>query len=169
MITHRDLALEEVKKYTFGKRFKHTLEIGAGLNSFESYISSENYTKIDNESQYKGDSIKLDVHDMKYKNEFDLVFSCHVAEHFLNPVKAWKNIHNSLVKGGQILCISPNCCSNQILEGDSDHIFVLNSMQMVRLLTNAGFKDVRSYVQMGYKGKRIEKEQNYNIITVATK
>jgi len=50
MKTHRDYALEEVKKITQDTIYKNVLEIGAGLNSFEGYINAEKYTKIDNES-----------------------------------------------------------------------------------------------------------------------
>lgn len=167
--THRYLVKEEVEYFARKKIFEHVLEIGAGLNSFEKELGYKKYTKIDNESQYKGDSIKMDVHNMEYKDKFDLVFSCHVAEHFISPVLAWSNIYNSLKEGGQILSITPNCCEHQILKGDNDHIFVLNQMQWIRLLTNIGFKNVKSYVQMTHQGKQIPKEQDYNIITVATK
>jgi len=69
MTTHQDYTLEEVEKITFGERYESVLEIGAGLNSFEQDINSENYTKIDNEDQYTGDSIKMDAHYMEYENE----------------------------------------------------------------------------------------------------
>jgi len=168
MITHRDYALEEINKH-LKKKYKHVLEVGSGLNSFERFISAEKYTKIDNQAQYKGDSINEDVHLMQYEEVFDLVFICHTAEHFVNPVLAWLKIWESLKKGGQIISITPNVCEHQILHGDNDHIFVLNEMQWTKLLKCMRFKNVKSYKQMTYQGKQIPKIQDYNIITVATK
>ena len=57
--THRDLAKDGIKDLP--KSFNRILEIGAGLDSFEDYFSSKRYVKIDNESEYKGDSIKMDA------------------------------------------------------------------------------------------------------------
>jgi len=170
MITHRDISGEEVRKVLRGERYRHTLEIGAGLHSFMDGFNTEDYTKIDNESQYKGNSIKMDAHNMSFEdNEFDCVFMCHVAEHFIDPIQAFSEIYRVLEKGGKMLSITPNDCEHQILLGDPAHLFVLNTMQWLRLLEHVGFSEVKSYTQMTYKGKQINKIQDYNIITVATK
>jgi len=166
--THRDYAMEEVEKFRQANFPQRVLEIGAGLNSFEHIFNANRYICIDNESQYKGTSIKMDVHDMTFKDdEFDCVFMCHVAEHFLNPVKAFKEIYRVLKKGGKVFSITPNNCQHQIIYGDQDHIFVLSPLQWARLLRNCGFKKIISYKQMSWKEGQIPLEQDYNIITVA--
>ena len=111
----------------------------------------------------------MDAHYMEYNNEFDCVFMCHVAEHFINPVLAWSRINLALKKGGKLISITPNSCEHQILNGDEDHIFVLNELQWIKLLKFTGFKNIISYKQTTYQDKQINKEQDYNIITVATK
>ena len=168
--THRDLAMEEVEKFREENFPQRILEIGAGLNSFADIFNANKYVCIDNDSQYKGNSIKMDVHDMAFEDDsFDCVFMCHVAEHFTNPLQAFYEIKRVLKKGGKVLSITPNNCEHQILKGDGDHIFVLGPMQWIRLLANLGFKNIKSYKQMTWKEGQILKEQDYNIITVAEK
>lgn len=171
--THRDIVLEEVERFVRQDNPDNILEIGAGMNSFKPIFETFNqkeYTCIDNESQYKGDSIKMDAHSMTFKDkEFDCVFMCHVAEHFEDPIRAFSEIHRVLDKGGKMLSITPNNCEHQILLGDPAHLFVLSPIQYIKLLKHVGFREVTSYVQMTYKGKQIPKVQDYNIITVAIK
>jgi len=106
---------------------------------------------------------------MNFEDEFDLVFMCHVAEHFQNPMLAWTKIYEALEEDGKAISITPNMCEHQILNGDPDHFFVLNELQWIKLLRSVGFKKVKSYKQMTYQGSQIPKVQDYNIITVATK
>jgi len=168
--THRDLAMEEVEKFREENFPQRVLEIGAGHNSFEYIFNANRYTCIDNQSQYKGKSIKMDVHNMTFEDdEFDCVFMCHVAEHFINLAQAFSEIKRVLKDGGKVFSITPNNCEHQILKGDGDHIFVLGPMQWIRLLANLGFKNIKSYKQMTWKEGQILKEQDYNIITVAEK
>ncbi len=112
----------------------------------------------------------MDAHKLEFSEDFfDCIFMSHVAEHFLNPVKAFKEILRTLKTGGKLLSITPNCCEHQIIKGDPDHIFVLNNIQWIRLLNNVGFKNIKSYVQMTSNGGMISDIQNYNIITIAQK
>lgn len=168
--THRDLALEELKKLLKDFKPQDVLEIGAGLNSFEEHFKADNYMTIDNESQYHGNSLKMDAHNMSFNDDkFDCVFMCHVAEHFFSPGKAFREIKRVLKQGGKLISITPNCCEHQILMGDKDHLFVLNPMQWIRILNNLGFKRIKSYVQMTFEDTQIPRQQDYNIITVAEK
>ena len=166
---HLDIVLEEIKSFTNTYQINDMLEIGPGLNSFEKYFKTKNYTCIDNESEYKGKSIKLDVHDMKYENKFDCVFMSHCAEHFVNPMLAWKNIYKSLKKGGIVISFTPYPCEHQIMKGDKNHIFVLNNFQWIRILSNSKFKNIRSYTKKIYNNQQIPHEQDYCVITVGEK
>ncbi len=95
----------------------------------------------------------------------DLVFICHAFEHCHNPLKALQEAYRVLKKGGYLFISSPNPIEKQITNGDEDHIFVLNPMQMEKLLNFVGLKNVKSYLQI----KDIKEEQNYNVISIGGK
>ena len=166
--THRAIALSEIQEFVKKFNPKNILEIGPGDNPFKDEFTYDSYKMIDIKS-LADDVIEMDVHDMIFNGEFDCVFSCHVAEHFRNPLLALKNIHNSLQKNGLLFMITPYPCEHQILHGDDTHFFVLNQDQWTRLLIELGFKEINSYVQTKYKSGDIPKEQDYNIITIARK
>ena len=167
--THLTIALEEMFAYSTFFKPKHMLEIGSGTNNFDVIFKPAEYTAIDINSKASAGTIMKDVHDMKYKNKFDFIFMCHSAEHFINPIVAWKNIYNALEKGGTVVSVTPDSCEHHILKADTDHLFVLNPMQWERILFYCGFKNIRSYVKMIFKNKQIPYKQDYCIITTGEK
>ena len=167
--THITIALEEMVAYSKFYKPQHMLEIGNGKNNFVEVFTPTKYTSIDIDNNSSPGTILEDVHDMKYENEFDFIFMCHSAEHFVNPILAWKNIYNALEKGGTVVSITPDVCEHQILKGDNDHLFVLNTMQWERILRYCGFKNIRSYVKMILKNKQIPHVQDYCIVTTGEK
>jgi SAM-dependent methyltransferase len=175
--THRDILEEELKNILSQNinRFKNILEIGAGHCPQKQLLLSYNegaiYTSIDNGDQYiDNNNINQDAHSIQFPDEsFDLVFLSHTTEHFVNPVRALNEIYRVLTQNGIVISITPNCCRHQILEGDRDHLFVLNEMQWIRLFKHIKFSAVTSYTQTEWKGQLIPKEQDYNIFTIAQK
>lgn len=98
-------------------------------------------------------------------NTFDLIFCCHALEHCEIIIDALREFKRVLKPNGKFFIATPCPCEHQILKGDYDHIFVLNPMQMVRLIKYVEFKDGESHLQ----SKGIEKEQDYNVITTGVK
>ena len=175
--THRDVLEEELRKVLaeHKNKFKVVLEIGAGFHSLanivKDYNEVEEYVCVDNVSQYNNpNNLVMDAHNLDFlDNQFDLVIMSHTAEHFLNPIRALSECRRVLKEGGMIISITPNACRHQILNGDNDHVFVLNEMQWERLYRNVGFKNIKCYVQTHWKGELIPIEQDYNVFSIATK
>ena len=167
--THLTIALEEMMAYSKFFKPQHMLEIGGRTNNFDVIFKPTIYTAIDVDNESSPGTIMQDVHDMDYKNKFDFIFMCHSAEHFINPILAWKNIYNALEKGGTVVSITPDCCEHHILKADTDHLFVLNTMQWEKILFYSGFKNIRSYVKMICNDKQIPYKQDYCIITTGEK
>lgn len=179
--THNDIVAEALLssirrgdlKLTPGMKI---LEIGAGLNPmkrvFEAFIDNVTYICIDNESEYKNENnIIMDANNLQFGDEsFDLVYMSHVSEHFENPVQCFKEIHRVLKKDGVLFNASPYPCIHQILGGDTNHIFVLSDIQLMKLLNYVGFSKFETvYVKREYQQKMVLKEQDWNVIMVAIK
>lgn len=177
--THRDILEYELRNVLIklaGHKFPRVLEIGAGNHSMESLIREFNpecvYCTVDNGDQYENpNNNKMDAHDLNKltDNSFDLVVMSHTAEHFTNPVQAWKEIFRVLKSGGRVISITPYPCQYQILKGDPDHLYVLDTDQWIRILAYVGFRSLQSYVQMIWSEGQIPKAQDYNIFTIGVK
>jgi SAM-dependent methyltransferase len=53
------------------------------------------------------DIIQLDVTNIPFKNEFDLIFASHILEHIIDDRKAIKEIYNALVFNGRFITLIP--------------------------------------------------------------
>lgn len=176
--THRDnvmpVILDLLKDY--GNDLT-VLEIGQGRDEtfkkmFEDkgwkYMATDNMVGINNllgkleGEKYHHNSMD-DLKDFE-EESIDLVFSCHAFEHCENPVKALREAFRVLKQGGHLLMVTPWCCKHHVIDADPDHIFVLNSYQLMRLTHYIGFV-----------GNVIEqrditfKEQDFNIVTYVEK
>jgi SAM-dependent methyltransferase len=151
------------------------LEIGAGNNPMKEWFANKgynNYTSIDNESEYTTNEIIADAHNLPFiHSSFDLVFMSHVAEHFLNPLLALKEIYRVLKPDGIVISFTPFPCEHQILQGDANHIFVLTPIQWMRLYNTAGFlaNGIKFEIVTIFEGKQIWKEQDYNVVMICQK
>lgn len=164
---HRNIAREEIERFIEKYKPQKVLEVGAGFNSFKDLFNSKEYFISDKNGT--GDNLKIDVHELDEKDKYDCIFMTHVAEHFISPIVAWRNIYNALQSNGKVLSVTPYPCEHQIMKADPDHIFVLSPFQWYRLLHFCGFRNIKSYIQMTYNNTQIPKEQDYNIITIAEK
>lgn len=167
---HRDIAEEVIKKFVKQHKPEKILEIGAGETSFTHCFNTDCYATIDIDIDHIGKNTIMDVHNLKFLDEsFDCVLICHAAEHFINPIKAFKEIHRVLTPGGKVLSITPVPCVHQITNGDKDHVFVLGPMQWKKILTYVMFNGIECYYQLHYKDELIKPYQNCNVITIGQK
>ena len=162
-MSHRDAVIPELEKFV--KKYKKdkwkVLEVGGLPTSLKGkfiewgceYHSLEKEAEELMEETVKG-------------NDFDLVFACHSFEHCERPVNALRNFKNHLKSGGYLFMATPNHCEGQITKGDHDHIFVLTSIQMEKLLNYTDWKIMSVYTEdQQYKGD----EKHWNLITIAKK
>jgi len=174
MYTHRDLVTIELKKFADEhiKEGMKVLEVGACHEDVWFRPFFEERGCIYQSTDMRRTSEKLDyicpMEDMEgivMSDEYDIVYSCHCFEHCENPLKALREFKRVLKKDGKLFLATPYPNKHHILEADEDHIFVLNIMQMARLLTYAGFADAISHLHY----KDIPIEQDYNIISTGRK
>lgn len=103
------------------------------------------------------------------EQEYDLVFVCHAFEHCERPLDALRHFKRILKPGGLLFMATPFNCKHHILGADDDHISVFNDMQLYRMIYHVGFKDIEVLIQQDYRGMMIEKEQDFNILSVGWK
>lgn len=94
---------------------------------------------------------------------FDVVFACHSFEHCEHPIDALREFKR--VTKRYVFIATPSPCEKQILNADSDHVFVLNTLQMRRLLQYVQFPLLEVYLQC----EGIPIEQDFNVITIGVK
>lgn len=166
--THRSLALPLIKEMyaELDVKGKSILEIGYGTDKEFRNLFEELgmvYTGTDMINFFSGDEYHVNrMEDLKDFEEdtFDFVFSCHTFEHCERPIDALREIHRVLKSGGRMILITPWCCKHHIIDADEDHIFVLNSYQMLKLIYYTGFNGgVKEQKDLDVK------EQDFNIIT----
>lgn len=144
--THRDPVLEwlEVNKAGFPKG--KVLEFGCGENEdFKNWFEKEGYPWTGLTPNVFNDKVRNGyIEDIKGANEpFDIIFSCHTFEHCRDPIKALENIYHLLNDKGLLILATPLCVEEQIVkDADWDHIFVLNEMQLLKLLWYSHFKRI---------------------------
>lgn len=167
MTSHRDWVMVEFKRFvkdnnlTSGK----LLDVGCYNTALQKQITELGFEWVGVDRAPAEEGISLGVMEQLpfADNSFDIVFCCHAFEHSEHPIEALKEFKRVTKKW--IYIATPFPCKHQILEADSDHIFVLNPMQMERLFRYAGYKGGQNYVQW----KDISLEQDYNIISIGVK
>ena len=161
MLNHRQILSDKLKEKVT-RHYNKVLEIETGGGQFDKIINHTEYVKTDQD--------QVDVHDIPYQDEtFDLVFMSHAFEHFVNPIRALLEIKRVLKVGGKVIIVTPVYCRHHVLESDADHIFVMTEYQMERLLKYTDFRKIDISTQTKYWGENIEKEQNFNTFSIATK
>jgi len=141
------------------------LDVGCRDECMKSYLESKGleWTGLDisGEATIYGKMECMPIKD----NTYDLIFCCHAWEHCERPINALREFKRVLKKGGKLFIATPFPCEKQIIYGDLDHIFCLNSMQMFKLVQYVGFNMIETYTQT----KNIKLEQNFNVITTEEK
>lgn len=163
-----------INKYSNDKNIT-VLEIGAGMRLllpvFNKLHIIVSYVSVDNQSEYvNADNLLMSAENLDFvDNTFDLVIMSHTAEHFENPIKCFKEINRVLKHDGILWSATPYPSVHQILFGDQNHYFVLNDLQIMKLLLLSGFNVYSIYVNKILGNKLINKEQDWNIISIGFK
>jgi 2-polyprenyl-3-methyl-5-hydroxy-6-metoxy-1,4-benzoquinol methylase len=164
-MNHREIVMKELVKFVKDKNISgKVIDVGAGNDCLKFEFEGlgfewTGFDKISISQQYSG--YMEDMHQIK-DDSYDLVFCCHAFEHCENPIQALKEFKRIVKPTGFIFVATPSPCEHQILKGDADHIFVLNDLQMKRLLKFVELKG-DSFIQT----ENIKEVQNYNVITTA--
>jgi predicted SAM-dependent methyltransferase len=90
--------------------FEKTLHIAPEkqLNKLFRSISKQYICGDINPKRYRiPNVIQLDVTNIPFKNEFELVFASHILEHIIEDRKAIKEIYNALVFNGRFITLIP--------------------------------------------------------------
>lgn len=109
----RGYQYKQVEKYAKTVKNKKILEIGSGpLVKGKWHYSTEHLFDKSN-SFLKSDILKtyghpiVDVTNLKYKNEFDVILCLNVLEHVYDFKSAIENMHKALKKGGVAVIAVP--------------------------------------------------------------
>lgn len=162
------------KKKEVNLSMKKILDIGCKNNTSQKFFEELGikWFGIDkNPQQPQGEVFTMDMTDIKFSEKyFDILFICHSFEHCENPILALKEMNNILIDNGYIFISLPCACKHHILKSDEDHLFVLNEMQIERLLRYTGFKEIDCFkgTEGGY-GKDDDGYEQFNLICVARK
>ena len=112
------------------------------------------------------DIIQLDVTNIPFKNEFDLVFASHILEHIIDDRKAIKEIYNALVFNGRFITLIPQKLELKITYEDNSivseedrkiHIGQKDHVRWYGLDFSQRLKDAGFYIKLHY----IEGVENY--------
>ena len=166
MPTHRDYVSWAFEGWLkTNKVTGKVLDVGCRDECFKGYLESKGleWVGLDIEGS---PTIKGRMEDMPIPDDsYDLIFVCHALEHCERIIDALREFKRVLKKGGKVFIATPSPCEHQTIRADKDHIFVLNSMQMFKLVYYVGFDFPSSYTQT----EDIAKEQDYNVITTGVK
>lgn len=101
----------ELQKFAKGIAHKKILELGSGESDFFSAKQHFHYTnefiQSDINPEY-GRKI-VDVMEMKYKEQFDIVLCINILEHVVDYQKAIDNCYKAVKKGGIVIFFTPVC------------------------------------------------------------
>lgn len=172
MTTHREfvkLAFEpfiEKAKRTMDHECK-VLDVGCKDDALRSYLEGKGFVWTGLDPVGGKDILNYKMEDMSgiEDNSYDLVFSCHSWEHCERPLDALKEFYRVCKPNGWVFIATPSPCDEQITKGDEDHIFVLNALQMTKLLKFTGWCDYSSYLQDDH----VKEVRNWNVISVGKK
>lgn len=169
-LNHLDFALQAfdiwLETHKFSKNSK-VLDVGCRDTCLQGALEERGFvwTGIDKYPQATS-IIKGSMESMPLRScEYDLVFACHSFEHCERPVDALREFMRVLKPGGWLFLATPMPCHHHILGADPDHIFVLNTYQMVRLLIYTEYEPeaIASWLHPG------DIEQNNTICSVGRK
>lgn len=127
-------------------------DIGCGKNmAFLSGIRAEEKIGIDKNG---GDIVQdLDANPkLGFKNKFDFVIMMAVIEHLEYPIRVLDELYGALKPGGKIIITTPTPNAKytldllawlHIINSVKDHKHYFSAEELKRILSDAGFKDIR--------------------------
>lgn len=169
--SHRDQVMDlfDLLWFNNNRESKGNVVLDAGARNLElkEKFEAKGYKYIATDIKPDAEGVlKMDFNKLTFPDEyFDIVFCCHAFEHTETPIRTLKEFWRVLKKGGVLFMATPNPVKKQILEGDWDHLFVLNEWQIERLLKYTMFKKKLSVLEP-YKDLE---EFQWSLITVAEK
>jgi predicted SAM-dependent methyltransferase len=143
-------------------KFKKILHIAPEIQLVKILKSiSTNYICGDiDPKRYKiPDIIKIDVTNISFKNEFDLIFASHILEHIIDDRKAMKEIYNALAFNGKFITLVPQkfnlktTYENNSIVTEADRLKHFGQKDHVRyygLDFSQRLKDVGFYIKLHY-------------------
>jgi SAM-dependent methyltransferase len=112
------------------------------LYAIEPSVESQNHLK-----KYNVTIIESDVDtswDLNHRNKFDIIIMRHVLEHFLDPIKIMKKVHNVLTSSGIVYIAVPNNLNpTENLEKSwfrNVHTYYFNKYSLLNLSKIVGFE-----------------------------
>ena len=151
---HRQLTMKAFDKFTAKHGAKGSV-LDVGCRYTETKMELENrgfaWTGIDISPDKNAEHVIVRgaMEDMPFHDSmFDVVFVCHSLEHCEKPVHALREFKRVLKDWGYVFISLPKGTRKMILEADDDHIFVLNAMQMERLLKYTGLETIDVWEQI---------------------
>ena len=102
-----------IRDYARSVRHKHILEIGSGTAEYgKDYYSAKRY--FDKSNTFVQSDINpeyghqiIDITDMDFENEYDLILCMNVLEHVYDYQLGIKNMHRALKPGGELIIFVP--------------------------------------------------------------
>lgn len=157
-MTHQSVTEEALDRLDFSWKDAKILDLGCGGKHFEAWFRNKgaDYRGVEKiippDAQIPDRMMYFDFArewPLPSDNYVPFIFFCHSFEHGENPILTLKEALRCLAPGGTIFISTPNPTKHQILDKDADHVFVLNEMQMERLLRYCGFIDITTQIVDG--------------------
>lgn len=174
MMSHHDYFLAAFQQWLLGKQkngelltSKVLLDVGCRDTVLQHPLEDMGFTwyGVDKEIANTDNTLQARMEDLSFINDnaYDIVLCCHSFEHCERPIDALREFQRILKPGGWLFIGGPYPCHKQITAGDHDHIFVLNEMQLHKLLTYTKFENVLTW------NHPEQEEQNHTICGVGRK
>lgn len=155
VMDHRQVTMAAFDKFTkkYGVSKGSVLDVGCRYTETKNALEERGFrwSGIDILPDPKAEHVIMRgaMEDMPFQSRmFDVVFVCHSLEHCEKPVHAVREFGRVLKDTGFLFISMPKGTRKMILESDDDHIFVLNEMQIERLLRYTGMDTVEVWEEV---------------------
>ncbi len=142
--------------YFMAKKFKNSKVLGIDINE-RRIKDCLNFSESEGIENLKFDVVNLE--NLNYFDEFDLVLAVDVMEHIENDVKVFENFHKAMKKDGVLIISTPSNLGGSEVHTDADESFIEEHVrsgygadEIKSKLEMVGFKDVRVRYSYGRWG-----------------
>lgn len=132
--------------YFIAKKFKNSKVLGIDINDRRIKDCSK-FSESEKIENLRFDIVNLE--DLSYSDEFDLVLAIDVMEHIENDVKVFENFHRAMKKDGMLIISTPSNLGGSDVHTDADESFIEEHVrsgygtdEIKSKLEMVGFKDV---------------------------